>query len=173
MLLPDVPYIQLLLAAAAAMDPTVVDYADLAGVLEPVTVRHAFSRKPVRSEKPALSLIFVDDDNRNDDINLNAWETARVLQFDIQADIDTYPEDSGLDSTGLAKISRLIAAAVYGMKAETSPLMPLIDGITIGAVGPDDKSQSENVRLVRAVSVLYRVRADDENVLLAAGVNAS
>jgi hypothetical protein len=137
-----------------------------------VTVRHAFSRKALRSEKPAISLIMVDDDNRNDDVNLNAWETARVLVFDMQADVDTDTEDTGLDPTGLRKVSRLLAAAVHGMRAEGSPLMGLIDEFTVGALGPDDKSQSENVRLVRTVSVLYRVRADDENVLLAAGVNA-
>lgn len=166
------PHIQLLLAAAASMDPAVVDYAALTGITAPVTIRHAFNRKPVLSEKPCISLIMVGDDNRNDDIDLNAWETARVLDFDMQADMDTFTEDTGLDPTGLGQISSMLAAAVAAMRAPGSPLSVLCDWITVGALGPDDKSQSENVRLVRAASVLYRVRSDDENVLLAAGVNA-
>lgn len=174
MLIELAPHVRLLEAAAETMRQ--VDYEDRAGTAKAVTVRHARNRKPVRAEKPALSLILVGDDPRPDELNRNAWERVRELQFDIQADADLATEDSDEDPTGLALLSRMLAAAVQRLEVsfrdEATPLNQLCDYVSAGSIDPDEKSREDDGRLVRGLTVLYRVRADDSNVLLGPGENA-
>jgi hypothetical protein len=177
------PFVKLLTAAGQFI--AAADYIEGAGLLSlpddlgaqhpiTMTVRHARNRKPVRSEKPCITLVFVGDEPRSDDEQqLNDWETARELTFDLQLDMDLDTEDSELDPTGYAKMSRVLAVA-YSSMVETVGLKflgGLADWIANGSYDPDDKSTSDDGRLVLGISVLYRVRSDDPNVLLAAGEN--
>ncbi|HEX9946412.1 MAG TPA: hypothetical protein VGA98_02630 [Allosphingosinicella sp.] len=165
------PHIKLLLAMAATLE--LVDYQVRAGASKPVKIRHARNRKPVRSEKPAISIIFVGDDPRPDDLQRNAWEAVRELQADLQCDADLAAEDSEEDVTGLAVLSRILAAGVEMLEVArrdvVTPFNDLADSIMAGTVDPDDKSREDDGRLVRRVTVVYRVRTDGSNVLLAPG----
>ena len=167
-MLPDAPHILLLMAIKETA--LAVDFLEDAGVAETVTIRHARNRKPVRSEKPCISILLVSDDPRPDELQRNMWETTRELVFDLQGDMDLETEDSDADPTGLGKLSKMLAAASRAIRDEASPLGQLCDYVTAGTVAPDEKSQADEGRLVKGMSVLYRVRSDDENVLLARGV---
>lgn len=148
-----------------------VDFLDRAGIA-PVTVRHWRNRHSTPSEGTAVSLRFVGDDPRQDDINLNSWETTRELELDIVVDMELDTEISGIDPTGWKKLGRVAAAAAAALQDPASPLRQWCDWVTPGRNDPDEKSTADNGRLVKAATVLYRVRSDDSNVLLAAGENA-
>lgn len=145
-----------------------VDFLDLAGIAEPVTIRHSRKRHPVRGDRPCLSLIFVGDVAIEGETGLNAWEVARRMTVDVQADIDV-PSD---DVTGRVRLGRFLAAYVGALRAEGSALLSLIDDVIEGDIDPEDRAQAEDGRLVRSLDLLYRVRRDDGNVLLTPEENA-
>lgn len=162
------PFVRLLLKMAERGREGV--YPEVGG---PVTIRHARNRNPVRSERPCISLICVSDEVRGDDQMRNEWEVVRELVVDLQVDLELTAEDSGLDETGLAALSMTVTAFLRAIRDEepTSWLDGMCDWISIGSLEPDDRSTPSDGRMTRAITVLYRTRSDDENVLLAAGVN--
>lgn len=138
----------------------------------PVTVRHARNRKPVRGEKPAISLILVSDEPQPDEQDRNLWEAVREMVVDVQVDADLDKEDSGLDETGLGALMLMVAIFVASLRGpDQTWIAGMVDAVQIGSLEPDDRSTPDDGRMTRALTVLYRVRSDDENVLLAAGVN--
>lgn len=145
-----------------------VDFFDLAGVAEPVTIRHRRKREPVRGERPCFTLIFVGDVAVEGETGLNAWEVLRRATFDLQADIDV----PGDDVTGRVTLGRMLAAYIGALRAEGSAMLTLVDDIIEGDVNAEDRAQAEDGRLVRSLDLLYRVRRDDGNVLLTAEENA-
>jgi len=147
------------------------DYTQ-AGVTDPVTVRHARNRKPVRGEVPAISLILVSDDPQPDEFDRNAWEKVRQMVVDVQVDVDLPTEESQIDDTGMAILMMMIAVFVASLRGpDQTWLDQLCDVVLMGSLEPDDRSKPDDGRMTRALTVLYRVRSDDENVLLAAGEN--
>lgn len=168
-MIADAPYVRLLLAIEASL--LLADYHTDAGLAPGgnMTVRHARSRKVIKSERPSISIIFVGDEAQQAEQFRNDWETVRIMQFDLQVDVEIDTEDSELDPTGLGLLSRLAAVAVRAIRREDSPVSQLVDYITPGGIDPDDENRGDDGRLVRGMTVLYRVRTDDENVLLAAG----
>lgn len=149
-----------------------VDY-EFAANIPGVTIRHARNRNAVRAERPALSIIWTGDDPRpGDELFRNAWETVREFSFDLQTDVDLPSDTEGLDDTGWLYLTSMLAAAMEALCDPESPLRKLCDDVVPGSLDPDEKSDADNGRLVRSATVLYRVRTDDQNVLLAAGVDA-
>lgn len=152
-----------------------VDYQDRAGIPGVVTIRHARNRNAVRAEKPAMSLILVSDDDRpNEEEGRNDFEQVREMVVDLQADLELPTEVSRSDVTGLGYLSLFVAAFVGGLRDPDQPnrwLDGLCDWLRVGALEPDDRSTPEDGRMTRAIHVVYRVRTDDPNVLLADGEN--
>lgn len=163
----DPPYIRLLEALKATIDP--VDYEAEAGI-EDVNTRHQRHRYAADEEKPALSVRFTNDVPRGDDLDHNQWETLRELAADLVADVKLPPEDSAEDPTGLLTGARLLAAAMKAVRDPSSPIALLCDRVILGVIGGDEDSNYDVGRLVCGVTVVYRVRSDDENQLLAQGV---
>lgn len=151
----------------------VVDFQVQAGISRPMQIRHSRNRKPLRSERPLLSIIFVGDDVRPDDVNRNAWEVVREMTVDLQVDLDLDTEVSFADPTGLLYLSLCLAAAIKSLKHPEQPIFlnGKCDWINVGSIDPEERSTPDVGRMTRALSVLYRVRSDDANVLLAAGEN--
>lgn len=150
-----------------------VDYEVQAGLAKPLTVRHSRNRKPAKSERPLLSIIFVGDDLRPDDVDRNTWEEVRELSVDLQVDLDLETETSFADPTGLLYLSLVLAAAVKSLKDAEQPVFlgGLCDWIRVGSIDPEERSTPDVGRMTRALTVIYRVRSDDANVLLASGEN--
>jgi hypothetical protein len=171
MVIATPPHIRLLLAIEEFA--SLVDYEDAAGIDKPLTIRHSRSRKPVRSEKPAATIIFVGDDPQQAEMQRNSWETVRELVVDIQVDLELDTENSGVDPTGLLYLSLVVAAFVKSLKDPDQPVFlgGMCDWISIRSIDPEERSQPDDGRMTRALTVLYRVRSDDANVLLAAGEN--
>lgn len=60
---------------------------------------------------------------------------------------------------------------MIALRDEDGPLRQLCDWVIDGDENPDDDSQPDEGRLVKPISVVYRVRTDDPNRLLAPGEN--
>jgi hypothetical protein len=165
------PPIQLLMEMARR--GRLADYTQAGIVSKAVTVRHARNRKPALGEVPSISLILVSDEPQPTEGQLTEWEIVREMVVDVQADVQLAIEDTGEDETGLSLLMLTIAVFVKSLKdpENASWLGGLCDWISIGALEPDDRSTPDEGRMTRALTVLYRVRSDDENVLLSAGVN--
>lgn len=165
------PHIKLLMKIEEMIN--LVDFETAAGIGQPMQVRHSRNRKPARSERPLLSIIFVADDVRPDDVNRNAWEVVREMTVDLQVDLDLDTETSFEDPTGLLYLSMCLAAATNALKDPEQPvfLQGKCDWINVGSIDPEERSTPDVGRMTRALSVLYRVRSDDANVLLADGEN--
>lgn len=164
------PHIKLLLAIETAINT--VNFAVDAGVAG-MQVRHSRNRKPARSERPLLSIIFVSDDPRPDELDRNSWEVVREMIVDLQVDLDLSTEASDADPTGLLYLSLCLAAAIKSLKHPDQPLYlgGKCDWINAGSIDPEERSTPDVGRMTRALSVLYRVRSDDANVLLGLGEN--
>ncbi len=148
------------------------DYAQAGIISDPMTVRHARNRDPVRGEVPCISLILVDDDAVQDEQDRNEWESVRSMTVDVQVDLVLANEDSGDDDTGMGVLMMVVAVFVDSLRGPDQIwINGLVDFVRVGALEPDDRSTPDDGRMTRALRVLYRVRSDDENVLLAAGVN--
>lgn len=150
-----------------------VNYQVQAGLSKSLTVRHSRNRKPARSERPLLSIIFVGDDERPDDVDRNAWESVREMTVDLQVDLDLDTETSYFDPTGLLYLSLVLAAALKSLKDPEQPIFlnGKCDWIRVGSIDPEERSTPDVGRMTRALTVIYRVRSDDANVLLASGEN--
>lgn len=163
------PHIILLEAIKATGEA--VDFATDAGVPD-VLVRHRRFRDAVESEKPCVSIEFVDDGVLDEAaIDLNAWETVRVLTITLHADADISAEVGGDDPTGSLKLSLMLAAFMAALQAEDSPMREVCDRVSQRDINPDEQSKPTTARLSLTALVLYRVRSDNPNVLLAEGVN--
>lgn len=175
------PPIRLLEAIKQTLEP--VDYLNRAG-LAGVRIRHRRNRNTKAGERPCIAIAFVDDDGPDDDqLDLTCGERQRSLTVDLIADVDLAPEKADIDQdpatpgveidpTGNLVPSRLLAAAIEALKTPGSAIDVLSDYISVKSLSPDEDSQADYGRLVRTIIVLYRVRSDDENVLLAEGMNA-
>lgn len=166
------PVVQLLLKISTL--GAAADYA-AAGIVEPVKVRHRRNRGVTKAERPIFTIVFVSDEPQGDGEGINPWETQRELVVDLQFDARLPEEDSGEDPTGLGVLLTGLAVFVDALKSP-DPAQPvwldgLCDWINVDALEPEDRSTPDEGRMTRAIRVLYRVRADDANVLLAAGVN--
>lgn len=161
------PFDRLLDAIVATGDT--VDWLTQTGQ-DSVTARHGRNRYADEEEKPCVSVVFVGDEPAGDDLDHNAWETVRELQIDLVVDAALDPEDGNLDPTGYRRLSRIAAAFIKAMRTPGSPIDLLSDWVRQAGIAPDDRSTSDQGRLVSSVIVVYRVRTDDENVLLAQGV---
>lgn len=163
----------IILLTALELASAGVDYEDRAGLSSPVTVRHSRNRQPVRAERPALTIIFVSDEPRADEQDRNDWEQVREMVVDLQCDLDLETENSVADPTGLLYLSLVLAAALASFKDPEMPVFlgGLCDFIMVGSVDPAERSQPDIGRMTRELTVLYRVRSDDANVLLSAGEN--
>jgi hypothetical protein len=165
------PHIRLMTAIHDAI--AAVDFQDRAGLSASLKVQFSRNRNATRQEKPSLLIVFVGDDPRTgDEQDHNAWETVRELVVDLQVDLDLNSENSGIDPTGLLFLSNTIAAAVSSLRDPIEPIYlgGLCDYIMAGSIDPEERSQPDIGRMTRALTVLYRVRSDDPNILLAAGV---
>lgn len=147
------------------------DYSQAVGGAT-VTIRHSRNRKPVRAEVPAVTLILVSDEPRQDELDRNDWERVREMVIDVQVDTHLAAEDTMIDETGLAVPMILVALFVASLRGPNQTwISEMVDDVRVGSLEPDDRSTPDEGRMTRALTVLYRVRSDDENVLLAAGVN--
>lgn len=163
------PHIQLLAAIKTTLEA--VDYQADAGVAG-VKIRHRRNRYSWDSERPCVSIVFVHDVIPDDAaLELNAWEKQRQLTVDLVVDLDLPPEDSDEDPTGNLALSLVAAASLRAMKDPASPIAQLSDYISGHDIEPSEDSKPDKGRLSLTSIVLYRVRSDDENVLLAEGVN--
>lgn len=173
MILPA-PHIRLLVAAYQTLEP--IDWLTDTGV-DGLTLRHMRHRFSTSSEKPCLSLRWTgNNDPGTRGEYLNAWERPREMGLDLIIDMALPTELSGDDPTGWEKHSRIAARAMtaFQTQGDANFLYPLLcDWIVAGDDSPDEDSKPDDARLVKSLSVLYRVRVDDENVLLAQGVNAT
>lgn len=174
-LLPRSPQVKILLAMEAAA--TAVDYAGLAGTTDPVVVRHSRNRKPMRSEKFVITFIFVGDDAAPGDNGHTEDEVVRNMTVDMQIDAPLATEDSEADPTGLELLLRMKAAACAAVRAGSQDSTGLVvgtvcDWISEGAINPDDRSTSDEGRLVQELVIEYRTSSIDGNVLFASGENA-
>ena len=158
------PHVRLLEKALEVI--TGLEYEDEAGVAI-ATVRHRRNRGPNRQERNSIILGFVGDDFQEDDRNRSMAETVRLLTFTLQADIELPTEISNEDPTGLGQASAALRVARAALTAEDGELLEMCDDITNGSYDPSDDAQPDEGRLVRTGVVVYRVRTDDPNELLA------
>lgn len=165
------PHIRILTAMQAAIAGE--DFMADAGTSSAVTVRQSRNRKPVRAERPAITLIFVGDSPTQGDTGHSMDEIQRRMIVDLQADAELDAEEAGTDPTGLLLLSRMLAVACRVLRIEGGPIAGnWCDWVEIDDLEPDERSTPDDGRLVRAVTVVYRTHARDENVLLALGANA-
>jgi hypothetical protein len=166
------PHIQLLAAILATLEA--VDWEAETGVVG-LTIRHARHRFSTSSEKPCLSIRWTgnnDDGARGE--SLTAWEKPREMNVDLQIDMALPAESSDEDPTGWLAHSRIAAAALTALQTPgpTNALYPpLAQWVRGGDDAPDEDSKPDDARLVKSLSVLYRVKTEDESVLLGEGVN--
>jgi hypothetical protein len=155
--------ITLLHAAKACLDS--VDFATAFG--EPVTVRHGRFRGPAVESLPDLAMHFVRTGTpENFATAINMHETMMQLDIDLVAEIELPPEDAGIDVTGCLRLSNLMALAIAAVTDPDRSLVPLAHQIVRGDIAPDDQSRPDQARMTCEISVLYRVRTDNHDVLL-------
>lgn len=164
------PFTKLLEFADQSLE--LVDFAAETGIAG-VTHRHFRNRNISEDERWCVALRFEHDGPQQDGEvqDRNAWEKCRELTLSLVVEGNLQTEDSGLDPTGLAQLGMIAAAAFRGLRDPAGPLAQKCDWMRLGDIDPDDESTPDEGRLVYAVIVLYRVRSDDENVLLALGEN--
>lgn len=162
------PLIRLLTAAHA--DIRAADYV-LGAELTDVTVRHENNRYPTEDERlgGCISIALKADSARSDDADHCYGEMVREATFELVGDIDVDPV---ADPTGLLRVMRMLTIAANALRADDSEIRKLCDWVNSPEIDPDERATSEEGRLVYAVTVVYRVKTDDLNVLLAPGVNA-
>lgn len=160
------PFVRLL--EAIGIDLGTCNYQADTGIAA-VGTRHVRNRSTTAEERPCVAVRFDGDERSDDDENRNAWEAVRWLHFALVADVVLDTEDAGTDDTAQKKLAMLLAASVKWLRREGSAIGALSDWIIPGAFDPDENSQPDQGRLVLQLTVVYRVRTDDENVLLAQG----
>lgn len=173
----DAPHIKILEAVKATLEA--VDFLDLAGMtgVKALTIRHFRQRYSTSGERPCLAIKWTGrPDNNVDDQYKNSDERPLKCGIDLVIDLLPVPEDAAddPDPTGWAEMSRIAAVALEALRDEdpANPLSLVCDGWVIDEdLVPDEDSKPDNGRLVQAISVVYRVRTFDSNVLLAKGAN--
>lgn len=176
-MIDEAPHVRLLFAMQAVLQAITPDeWLENAGfpLDQKMTIRFSRNRKPVRADKPCISIIFVSTESVPTDTGLTMWEIQKRMLADLQCDLDLPPEDTGLDPTGLGLLSRVLGYAMSRLQDEEDPLNPLAqlsDRVGIGAYDPEDRATPEDGRLVLETNVVYRVLQTNENHLLAQGVN--
>lgn len=168
MIIDKAPHIRILEALVATLE--LVNFEDRAGVVG-VTIRHTRNRYPTSSEKPCISVRWLGNEDQADEQYANAWERYKLCNIDLVADAAIEAEDSQVDETGWDRLSRMLAAAFEKLREEGTPLYDLMNWVQDRDTDPDEDSKPDEGRLVQAISVLYRVRTDQPNVLLAQGEN--
>ncbi len=151
-----------------------IAWAALVPPLPVPTIRHARFRYSTTEERPAIAIMWDGDEVRDEDESnqyLSAHELVMEQSLSIMIDVDLDAEDSGLDNTGIKKLSRYAKAVLSALRAEGSIISGFSDFVQYRSLGPDEDSLSDEARLVLSVIVLYRVRAEDPSILLATGVN--
>lgn len=163
------PHIRLLEAAKTALEG--VDFNDRAGMAM-TTVRHARNRRPLESELPCISIRWIGNEDHNpDDQYKTAGERVRRCNIDLEIELKIPDEESGQDSTAWLLLGRVGAAAFEAINDEDGALRQLCDWVTDVEDQPDEDSKPDEGRLVKAIYVVYRVRSEAPNVLLAVGEN--
>lgn len=176
-MIKDAPHVRLLLAVQETLEQiTPIEWAENTGFngAKPLKIRFARNRKPVRGDKPCISLIFVSAEAVQADVDLSAFETQKRMLLDLQCDLDLDAEDGTVDPTGLGMLSRILGYAMTRLQNEEEPYTPIFalsDRVGGGAYDPEERATSEDGRLVLEANVVYRVLSTDENWLLAQGVN--
>jgi hypothetical protein len=176
-MIKDAPHVRLLIAVSETLQQITPDeWLENTGLPleQKLTIRYARNRKPVKSEKPCISLIFVSAEAVQADVDLSAFETQKRMLLDMQCDLDLDPEDGSVDPTGLGMLSRILGYAMTRLQNEEEPYTPIFalsDRVGGGAYDPEERATSEDGRLVLEANVVYRVLSTDENHLLAQGVN--
>lgn len=162
------PFVKLLGYAKASLD--LVDWEVETGIAG-VKPRHFRNRNTTSEERPGVALRFDHDlpQQEGEVPNHNTWEKVRELALSIVVDVDLDSEESEEDPTGFDKPSRIAAVAMKALRDPTKPFAQKVDWSRQDSIDPDEDSTPDKGRLVYAVIVLYRVRSDDENVLLAQG----
>lgn len=165
-----VPVTLLLEAIKATLDQ--VDYQAEAGIAG-VTVRHRRNRFSIDSELPCIAIQWISDEIVDEETPyLTAWEKTRGLTVDLVIDSLIDDEESGLDPTANQALLNLAAASIRALKKDDSPLGALSETRSLRDMAADEDSKEDKGRLVATLFVVYRVRVDDETVLLAEGINA-
>lgn len=169
-LLPLSPDVILLEAGLSALQSN--DWADLTGLEDPVTCRHYRQRRSNSvDERPGLALQFLSCAPPEEDTpQISHDEKLMQMDLNLIAEWDVKIESTGDDPTGLEDGNRLLAGGVMALRDRTKAFAPLVHEIVVGLKELDETTQADKGRLTLAVSVLYRVRSDDENVLLSMGV---
>jgi hypothetical protein len=166
------PWLRIIEAAVAALD-----VPDLLVLTEEprVNVRHHRHRGAAYEELPDLAVRFEEDEEIRDSLEgnsmLSMWEVQRQLTLSLVCETEIATEVSDLDPTGLARPARILAAAKELLRREDGALDLKSDRVIDGPVVLNEQSTPDHVRLVCEIIVLYRVRSDDPNVLLAKGEN--
>lgn len=163
------PYIELLKRLCDA-----IPAAELNALLERTDIkptRHGRFREPTDEELPGISLIFVNDSLGN---VLTMGETERRLEVDMHGQMaiaaETSEQADSDDPTGMEEPAALLAAAEGLVRG--SDLYDLIEDIIFADVHPDESSTADEVRMVRHLTLIYRVSTDDPDVILWQGMDA-
>ena len=165
-LISRAPFVQNLLEIQAVLETC--DFVADAGVSTAMTIRHSRNRKPVRGERPALTIIFVGDVYEQGDSGHSQDEIVRRMTVDLQYDLELATEDSDDDPTGLELLGRVDAVALHALRVGPNAMIGRTsDWIIAGDINPEDRATPDEGRMTRAIDVLYRVGAVDGNVLLA------
>lgn len=164
------PVILLLDAIRSTLD--LVDYQAAAGVAG-VTVRHRRNRFTNDSELPCIAIAWVSDEVIDEEASfLTAYEKTRGLTVDLVVDSLIADEESEADPTANLALTSLVAASVTALQDKESPIGLISETVSLRDMAPDEDSKPDKGRLVATLFVVYRVRVDDESILLAEGINA-
>lgn len=160
---------EVILLRAAVDQIKTVDWPGLTG-LAAVTVRHGRFRGFNGGERPGIALRYIGSGPLDPEQQvLSAYETLCQMEIsmDVEATLDS--EESGDDETGLLRLSRMATAAVNSLRDPAGLFYPRIHEIFVTEKEADEDSTPDKARLSWKISVLYRVRTDEENVLLGIG----
>lgn len=163
-MLPKPAFVEILGMSKEALD--VGDWETNTGV-DNVTIRHYRHRKNAIGEKPCIGLLFLGDGPPEEDtFNLSHSEALRQMDFQLVVDCDIPTEDSDEDPTGLETPGRLMAYGLKLLKDPAGPLYPNVHEVFDGPKDLDEASTPDKARMTRTISVLYRVKSEDEDVRL-------
>jgi hypothetical protein len=162
-MIDEEPFVKILLAGKAAL--ALGTWEVETGIA--VGVRHYRHRKTGQDERPCVSIMFVSDGPPEEDTPQTSHDEKWMQsEWQLIVDHELRTEDSNTDETGLAELGRIAAYALRLLKDPAGPLFAMVHEIVDGAKVLDESSQPDKARFTRAISILYRVRADDENELL-------
>ena len=136
------------------------------------TVRHFRSRHVLKVDRNAISYRYQgDEDYEREGQYRNAHERVKVIHIGVIIDLNLEDEEGGEDPTGWGQHFRVYYAQLAALRDPDGPLLQLCDWIVDGDGEPDEDSKPDEGRLVKTISVVYRVRSEAPHVLLAQGEN--